>query len=103
MLALLSMKGVQVFERETEVMKSDEVPAVALVVVEGEADILKHNEEFLQISPGYVLGLDQLHKNSPSNLNLRAKPNLRAILLSKFDMYQDSIVYPLLQQLMGTP
>lgn len=103
MLALLSMKGVQVFEQETDVMKSDEVPTVAIVIVEGEADIMKQDEEFLQISPGYVLGLDQLHKCSPSHLNLRAKPNLRAILLSKFDMYQDSIVYPLLQQLMCTP
>lgn len=98
---LSETKGVQTFENDVDVFKNNEVPSAALIVLEGEADILKKEEEFLQVSPGYALGLNELKERSPSSLHLRAKRNLKAIILSRFDFSEDSPLCPLLEQLMS--
>lgn len=94
--ALKKWKGVQVFEQDMDVLKSNEVPYAAVVIVEGEADVLKRDEEFLQISPGYVLGLEELYENRPASVSLRAKKNLKAIIVSKFDLTECSPLFLLL-------
>lgn len=96
---LKEQKGVQTFDREVDVLRGNEIPSAALIVLEGEADILKCNEAFLRVSPGYAIGLDHLWSSEPTMLHLRAKPDLKAIVLSKSDMREDSLVFPIIHQL----
>ena len=97
--ALMRLKGVHTFENDIDVLKCNEVPSAAVVIVDGEADVLKRNEEFLQISPGYAIGLDEVHQSSPARISLRCKKNLKAIILSKFDFSEYSAVHGILNQL----
>ena len=96
---LMKLKGVHVFENDVDLLKCDEVPSAAVVIIDGEADVMKRNEEFLQISPGYAMGLDELHRSIPARISLRCKKNLKAIIISKFDFSEHSSVHSILSQL----
>lgn len=96
---LMKLKGVHTFENDFDLLKFDEVPSAAVIIVDGEADVLKSNEEFLQISPGYAMGLEEVQQSSPARVSLRCKKNLKAIILSKFDFSEHSSVHAILAQL----
>lgn len=100
---LLEHKGIQTFENDMDILRCDEIPAAAVVIVEGEADVLKHEVEFLQISPGYAIGLNEVRESSPAKLSLRGKKNLKAIIISKFDFQENSPLFALLQILTSAP
>lgn len=99
---LIKRKGILVFERECDVMRNDEVPALAIVILEGEAHILKSDEEFLTLSPNYAVGLDELKGSLPGGLHLRAKPDLKAIILSKLDLNEDSSIFPIIKPVLNS-
>jgi hypothetical protein len=94
-------KGIQTFDREVDVLKNNEIPSAALVVLEGGADILKCNEAVIRVSPGYAIGLDDLWCSEPSSLHLRANPDLKAIILSKSDLGEDSRIFPIIHKLIN--
>lgn len=96
---LKDLKGIRTFEADNDLIKKNEVPPVAIIIVKGEANILKQDSEFLKVNPGYALGIEEMKENKPSSLNLRAKRNLKAILLEKCDLSDGSPLKPMLDQI----
>jgi CRP-like cAMP-binding protein len=85
MRVLLSYKQPEEFLEDLEIFKFNEVPDCATLLVEGEISILKNDEAFLVITPGYVLGLKELLKGLPCNLRCQVRKNSKAIKFKKSD------------------
>lgn len=83
---LSQKRGVVTFEVDRDLLKANEIPRAAFVVLEGDAIILKKDEGFLKLGHGYAMGFKELLENLPSKFHCRALKNLKAIILSRMDV-----------------
>ena len=96
---LKALKGVRTFHHDYQLLKANEVPEHAALLIEGEFGVLKNNEEVLLLNPGYAIGLHEVMKNEPTKMNVKARKNAKAIILSKLDFDENSPLFAILGNL----
>lgn len=93
LISLKKLKGIKIFSQDEDFLPKNKIPNSALVILEGRACLLKNDSEFIDVNPGYGLAFD--------DFNLRAKKDLKAIVLEPEDFDSKSPVGSLLRGFLG--
>ena len=76
------------FNTAFDLVYEKQVPNTGVVLLGGELELLRHKQVQARISPGCILGLQQMVNNEPVKLGCKVKENSVLIMIQKSDIME---------------
>lgn len=74
------------FKNDFDLVYEQQVPTTGILLLEGEINLIKNAKIIQKITPGHLLGVNQLLTEKSVNYGCRVKANSKIILLGKSEV-----------------